>query len=614
MTDTGQPASLPVKEKTWEEVQKKTFFNWVNSHLRKRGTKIDTLTNDFSDGIKLIKLLEVISNESIKIPNKNANIRIKKVENLNAALKFIKEHNVNLVGIGAEEVVDCNAKMILGMLWTIILRFAISDISVEELSAKEGLLLWCQRKTEGYKNVKVENFTFSFQDGLALCALIHKHRPDLIDFDALDKNNKIANLALAIRTAEEKLDIPKLFDPEDIADVAKPDERSVMTYVASYFHAFASSQKGEVAGRRIGKLVLLTRQIEQLKDEYTTRARALMEWIKMKDAYFVDRSFERNSDAVIQQVNEFQSYRKTEKKPKRTEKFELETIYATLITKLRVNRRPAWTPPEGLTIEDVENAWNGLMSDEKVRAALLHDEYITKVKDFIALTNQQKARVNALSGETQQQLDELQVINKEVNSYKPQYDDLLRVAVVIEESTVLDFRDVDFTGDIIAAQYEAVQSFVQKKINLLEQQIMQEKGSMISAEQLSEFRRSFDHFDKNRNDSLEKHELKACLSSLDQELNEGELDNLFSQLDPKGEGHITFDSFCNYMVKLLADQDSPDQVKEAFRVVAGSKDFVTENDLNTVLPNEDVQYLAKTMTKNEYGLDYQTFINSVYGI
>ncbi len=81
--------------------------------------------------------------------------------------------------VGAEEIVDGNLKMTLGMIWTIILRFAIQDISVEgihrlinkyiyslfyiEMSAKEGLLLWCQRKTSPYKNVNVQNFHTRFE-------------------------------------------------------------------------------------------------------------------------------------------------------------------------------------------------------------------------------------------------------------------------------------------------------------------------------------------------------------------------------------------------------------------------------------------------------------------
>merc|ERR1711990_797477 len=104
------------------------------------------------------------------------------IANVNKALNFIASKGVKLISIGAEEIVDGNCKMTLGMIWTIILRFAIQDISVEELSAKEGLLLWCQRKTAPYKpQVNVQNFHLSFKDGLAFCALIHRHRPDLID-------------------------------------------------------------------------------------------------------------------------------------------------------------------------------------------------------------------------------------------------------------------------------------------------------------------------------------------------------------------------------------------------------------------------------------------------
>lgn len=88
------------------------------------------------------------------------------IANVNKALDFIEAKGVKLVSIGAEEIVDGNLKMTLGMIWTIILRFAIQDISVEEMTAKEGLLLWCQRKTAPYKNVNVQNFHLSFKVSL----------------------------------------------------------------------------------------------------------------------------------------------------------------------------------------------------------------------------------------------------------------------------------------------------------------------------------------------------------------------------------------------------------------------------------------------------------------
>ena len=71
---------------------------------------------------------------------------------------MVTENCVHFLPFFHSEIVDGNVKMTLGMIWTIILRFAIQDISVEEMTAKEGLLLWCQRKTAPYKNVNVQNF------------------------------------------------------------------------------------------------------------------------------------------------------------------------------------------------------------------------------------------------------------------------------------------------------------------------------------------------------------------------------------------------------------------------------------------------------------------------
>ncbi|MBZ3887426.1 Alpha-actinin-4 [Sciurus carolinensis] len=228
----------------------RTFTAWCNSHLRKAGTQIENIDEDFRDGLKLMLLLEVISGERLPKPERGK-MRVHKINNVNKALDFIASKGVKLVSIGAEEIVDGNAKMTLGMIWTIILRFAIQDISVEETSAKEGLLLWCQRKTAPYKNVNVQNFHISWKDGLAFNALIHRHRPELIEYDKLRKDDPVTNLNNAFEVAEKYLDIPKMLDAEDIVNTARPDEKAIMTYVSSFYHAFSGAQKS-VQGHTVG--------------------------------------------------------------------------------------------------------------------------------------------------------------------------------------------------------------------------------------------------------------------------------------------------------------------------------------------------------------------------
>ena len=107
-----------------------TFTAWCNSHLRKAGTQIDNIEEDFRNGLKLMLLLEVISGETLAKPDRGK-MRFHKIANVNKALDFIASKGVKLVSIGAEEIVDGNTKMTLGLIWTIILRFAIQDISVE---------------------------------------------------------------------------------------------------------------------------------------------------------------------------------------------------------------------------------------------------------------------------------------------------------------------------------------------------------------------------------------------------------------------------------------------------------------------------------------------------
>lgn len=362
-----------VMEKTWERIQQKTFTKWMNTYLRKRSLAIEDLGKDLADGTILCQFLEIISNQPVGKYEKKPRIRVQSIGNVNTALTFIKNQKIKLINISAEDIVDQNLKLILGLIWTIIQRFQIEDISEEELSAKEALLLWCQRKTAGYRDVKVDNFTYSWQDGLALCAIIHRHRPDLINYDSLDKANKASNLALAFDIAEKNFDIPKLLDVEDVADI-KPDERSVITYLSLWYHYFSSFNKIEVAGRRVGKLVDLTNQIEALKNDFNDRARKLADWIKQTTPALQDRTFDNTLAGVQKQVADFRGYKSDTKPPKTAEKANLEALFNNINLKLRNNKRPPFTAPAGLSPSDIDGLWKNLGQAEDDRDKALRDE------------------------------------------------------------------------------------------------------------------------------------------------------------------------------------------------------------------------------------------------
>ncbi|XP_077995204.1 uncharacterized protein LOC144448788 isoform X2 [Glandiceps talaboti] len=101
---------------------------------------------------------------------------------------------------------------------------------------KAQLLEWAKIKTAGYTNCSVENFSRSWSDGMAFCALIHHYYPDSFDYNKLNPRNKKFNFDLAFRTAEKEADIMPLLDTEDMLLMGnKPDWKCVFCYVQSLY-------------------------------------------------------------------------------------------------------------------------------------------------------------------------------------------------------------------------------------------------------------------------------------------------------------------------------------------------------------------------------------------
>ncbi|XP_061494559.1 F-actin-monooxygenase MICAL3 isoform X9 [Rhineura floridana] len=111
----------------------------------------------------------------------------------------------------------------------------------ESVARSSKLLGWCQRQTDGYAGVNVMDLTMSWKSGLALCAIIHRYRPDLIDFDSLDEHNVEKNNQLAFDIAEKEFGISPIMTGKDMASVGEPDKLSMVMYLTQFYEMFKDS-------------------------------------------------------------------------------------------------------------------------------------------------------------------------------------------------------------------------------------------------------------------------------------------------------------------------------------------------------------------------------------
>ncbi|XP_039238421.1 smoothelin isoform X2 [Pipra filicauda] len=115
-------------------------------------------------------------------------------------------------------------------------------------SIKQMLLDWCRAKTRGYEHVDIQNFSSSWSDGMAFCALVHNFFPDAFDYSKLTPQNRRHNFEVAFSSAEKHADCPQLLDVEDMVRMREPDWKCVYTYIQEFYRCLV--QKGLVKTKK----------------------------------------------------------------------------------------------------------------------------------------------------------------------------------------------------------------------------------------------------------------------------------------------------------------------------------------------------------------------------
>lgn len=238
----------------WIPQQKKAFSAWVNSRLAERSMVLPRdkdLSEVFDDGLMLIPFVEILTGNKAQKHVAKPKMRIHKQENVQLAFNVLNSVDYH-PDIHVEEILDDSEKMVLGFIWQLFLHFGSNDNAAE-------LLAWVQERVndkERYPNVKVTEFSKSWQDGKAFAALLDSFSPTIFNNDSVDQSEDdvVATKARALLNsvfdaALLKLDVPKLLDAEDLAGFA-PDDKAIKMYVTLLKNAWAEKEEALLAAER----------------------------------------------------------------------------------------------------------------------------------------------------------------------------------------------------------------------------------------------------------------------------------------------------------------------------------------------------------------------------
>jgi len=428
------------------------------------------------------------------------------------------------------------------------------------------------------------------------------------------------NLNLAFDVALEHLEVPRILDAEDIANMPRPDERSIMTYVAQLYNVFSAMDKVEQSGRRLGKFVEFSMQLDQMWHEYEHRTSILNEQVTSWTHHFGSAPLGGDYRAVKTEILGLRQFKTKKRREWVVEQANLATLLGNIQAKLQSIKRQPYHPPAGLTVKDVEANFEALNAAERGRRSSLNQKMRSILDglrhEFAALANpfyeslqSVRSALSTTPSDLEEHLELLQAKREELSNLGPQLGPIEEAELRAQEANIEDNEYSDHTYEDLAFEYEQLSSVLAKKVSFIESQIAANQSTGVSAEQLQEFKESFQHFDIDGDRRLSKLEFKSCLSSLgivhiDFQGSDKAFEEIFKRVS-QGNENVNFDQYVEYMVSISSDAASLVQLQDAFSCVTNNKDFITESEMKVAqLPEDQIQYLLSVLPPASEGEGY----------
>lgn len=240
----------------------------------------------------------------------------------------------------------------------------------ENVTAREALLRWAKKTTTKYPGVNITDFSSSWRDGLGFSALLHRNRPDLVDWRNIREIQSRDRLEHVFNVMHNEYNIAKLLDPCDV-DTNSPDERSLITYISSIYNVFPQPSKIHP---------LMDSSSQNQAQEYRTQAQDLLVWCRDKTSMLQERTLDRNLPELRRLLDDLKKLRNVEVPDKQRDKHKLTVLYGQLEryfnavgeTSLELDLRP----------ESLEMFWYRLITAlaDKEHELLLHIQQLQQLE------------------------------------------------------------------------------------------------------------------------------------------------------------------------------------------------------------------------------------------